>query len=156
MIDKHNDIYFMKQAIKQAQIALKKDEVPIGCVLVKNGEILARGYNQKVAKNSALHHAEIICLNKAQKKLKDWHLMDCTLYVTLEPCPMCAGACINARIGRIVFGAYDPKAGCCGTLYNIPQDARFNHRPELSGGVMQEECGQLLSDFFKTKRKEKA
>lgn len=156
MIDKNKDIFFMKQAIKQAQIAARKDEVPIGCVIVKDNLIIARGYNQKIKRNSAIHHAEMNCIDKAQKKLKDWHLMDCTLYATLEPCPMCAGACVNARIGRIVFGAYDQKAGCCGTLYNIPCDTRFNHRPEVCGGVCEKECAQLLTDFFKTKRKEKA
>ena len=156
MIENQKDVHFMRLALKQAKVALKKDEVPIGCVLVKDGQVIARGHNQKVTLNSALHHAEIVCLQRAQKKLNDWHLMDCTLYVTLEPCPMCAGACINARVGRVVFGAHDPKAGCCGTLYNLPQDARFNHRPEVCGGVLDLECGQLLTDFFRNKRKEKA
>ena len=150
-----DDEYFMKQALKQAQKALKIDEVPIGCVVVKNNKVLGSGFNQKIKKNSALEHAEIVALKKAQKKLGDWHLNDCTLYVTLEPCPMCAGACINTRVGRVVFGASDPKAGCCGTLYNLPEDKRFNHRPEVTGGVLQDECGKILTQFFKTKRKEK-
>ena len=154
--DNKDDIYFMGLAIKEAKRACAQDEVPIGCVLVKDGTVVSKGHNQKVKRNSAIHHAEMICLNKAQKKLKDWHLLDCTLYVTLEPCPMCAGACINTRVEKIVFGAYDPKAGCCGTLYNLPQDARFNHRPKVVGGVLEKECGQLLTNFFKTKRKEKA
>ena len=150
-----DDEYFMKQALKQAQKALKIDEVPIGCVVVKNNKVLGSGFNQKIKKNSALEHAELVALKKAQKKLGDWHLNDCTLYVTLEPCPMCAGACINTRVGRVVFGASDPKAGCCGTLYNLPEDKRFNHRPEVTGGVLQDECGKILTQFFKTKRKEK-
>lgn len=149
------DIFFMQMALKQAQIAYKKDEVPIGCVIVKDDVVIAKGYNKKITKNSALLHAEIVALKKAQKKLNDWHLNDCTLYVTLEPCPMCAGACINTRIKKIVFGAPDPKAGCCGTLYNLAQDARFNHRPQVVGGVLWQECGQILSNFFKSKRKEK-
>ena len=149
------DVFFMQKALKQAQIAYKKDEVPIGCVIVKNDVVIAKGYNQKIAKNNALMHAELIALKNAQKKLNDWHLNECTMYVTLEPCPMCAGACINTRLGRIVFGAPDSKAGCCGTLYNLPQDKRFNHRPQVEGGVLQKECGQILSNFFKGKRKEK-
>ncbi len=149
------DVFFMQMALKQAQIAYKKDEVPIGCVIVKDDVVIAKGYNQKTTKNSALLHAEIVALKKAQKKLNDWHLNDCTLYVTLEPCPMCAGACINTRIKKIVFGAPDPKAGCCGTLYNLAQDIRFNHRPQVVGGVLGQECGQILSNFFKGKRKEK-
>ena len=149
------DIFFMQMALKQAQIAYKKDEVPIGCVIVKDDVVIAKGYNKKITKNSALLHAEIVALKKAQKKLNDWHLNDCTLYVTLEPCPMCAGACINTRIKKIVFGEKEKKAGCCGTLYNLAQDARFNHRPQVVGGVLGQECGQILSNFFKSKRKEK-
>ena len=106
-------------------------------------------------KHNALEHAELIALKRAQKKLHDWHLNDCTLYVTLEPCPMCAGACINTRVGKIVFGAKDPKAGCCGSLYNLPIDQRFNHRPDVVGGILEQECGDILSKFFKNKRKEK-
>lgn len=150
-----DDNYFMGLAIKQAQKAFFCDEVPVGCVVVKNGEVISRAYNQKIKTNSALEHAELVALKKAQKKLDDWHLNDCTLFVTLEPCPMCAGACINARVGRIVFGAYDKKAGCCGTLYNLPIDKRFNHRPQVVGGVREKECANLLSSFFKSKRKEK-
>ena len=153
-MDENKDKFFMELALSEAKKAYELDEVPIGCVVVKDGKVLSRGHNQKVQKNSALHHAEIIALNKAQKKLDDWHLYDCTLYVTLEPCPMCAGACINTRVGRIVFGASDPKAGCCGTLYNLPEDKRFNYRPKVWGGVLEDECGSILTKFFKEKRKE--
>lgn len=145
--------FFMKEAIKQANTASKYDEVPVGAVVVMNDKIIAKAYNKKNQKNNALLHAEILALNKAQRKLKTWHLEDCELFVTLEPCPMCAGACINTRLKRIIFGAYDSKAGCCGTLYNLPTDARFNHRPEVVGGVLEKECATLLSQFFKQKRK---
>ena len=146
---------FMQEALKEAKKAYKKDEVPIGAVFVRNGEIIARAHNTKNAKKDALLHAEVEVLRKAQKKLNDWHLNDCDLYVTLEPCPMCAGACINARVRAIYFGAYDKKAGCCGSLYNLPEDKRFNHRPEVVGGVCGEECGEILSLFFREKRKNK-
>ena len=144
---------FMLQALKEAEKAFKLDEVPVGAVVVKNGEIIAKAHNTKNKRKNALLHAEMEALTKAQKKLQDWHLNECDLYVTLEPCPMCAGACINARVRAIYFGAYDKKAGCCGTLYNLPQDARFNHRPEVTGGILEAECGEILSNFFKNKRK---
>lgn len=145
----------MQLAIKQAKKAESFDEVPIGAVVVKDGKVIATGYNKKNKNKNSILHAEMIALNKAMKKLGDWHLYDCTLVVTLEPCPMCAGACINARIGRIVFGAFDPKAGCCGSLYNLPVDKRFNHRPEVIGGVLEKECALLLSNYFKGKREAK-
>ena len=151
----NNDEQFMRLALNEAQKAFLCDEVPIGCVVVKNGVVVGKGFNKKMHNHSALEHAELVALKKAQKKLHDWHLCDCTLYVTLEPCPMCAGACINTRLNKIVFGAFDPKAGCCGTLYNLPQDGRFNHRPQVVGGVLEHECAQILSKFFKNKRKEK-
>ena len=144
---------FMRVALEQAKKASKADEVPVGAVIVRGGEIIAKAYNKKIASKNALRHADMDVLNKAQKVLGDWHLMDCELYVTLEPCPMCAGACINARIGAIYFGASDMKAGCCGSLYNLPSDNRFNHRPKVMGGILEEECGRLLSDFFKAKRR---
>ena len=145
----------MQEAIKQARKALKYDEVPIGAVVVMNGKVIATGYNKKVTKNNTILHAEIVALQKAMRKIGDWRLNDCTLYVTLEPCPMCAGACINARVKRIVFGAFDPKAGCCGTLYNLPEDKRFNHRAEVLGGIKEEECANLLKEFFAKRRKMK-
>lgn len=145
----------MQIALKEAEKAYKKDEVPVGAVVVRGGEVIARAHNAKNRKKDALLHAEMEVLHKAQKKLNDWHLNDCDLYVTLEPCPMCAGACINARVRAIYFGAYDKKAGCCGSLYNLPEDKRFNHRPEVHGGVCEAECGAILSRFFESKRNKK-
>ena len=149
----HTPEFFMRQAILLAQKAASLDEVPVGAVIVQNDKVIARAYNTKNKKKDALLHAEMSALRKAQKKLGDWHLNDCDLYVTLEPCPMCAGACINTRLRTIYFGAYDEKAGCCGTLYNLPQDTRFNHRPNVVGGVLEQECSTLLTQFFKNKRK---
>ena len=144
--------HYMRQALLLAKKAALYDEVPVGAVIVHNGKIIAKAYNTKNKKQNALLHAEISALNKAQKKLNTWHLEECALYVTLEPCAMCAGACINTRLGAIYFGAFDAKAGCCGTLYSLPSDTRFNHRPKVEGGIMQEECGKILSEFFKKKR----
>ena len=149
----HTPEFFMRQAILLAQKAASLDEVPVGAVIVQNDKVIARAYNTKNKKKDALLHAEMSALRKAQKKLGDWHLNDCDLFVTLEPCPMCAGACINTRLRTIYFGAYDEKAGCCGTLYNLPQDTRFNHRPNVVGGVLEQECSTLLTQFFKNKRK---
>lgn len=149
----HTPEFFMRQAVLLAQKAASLDEVPVGAVVVQNDKVIARAYNTKNKKKDALLHAEMSALAKAQKKLGDWHLNDCDLYVTLEPCPMCAGACINTRLRTIYFGAYDEKAGCCGTLYNLPQDTRFNHRPNVVGGVLEQECSTLLTQFFKNKRK---
>ncbi len=144
---------FMTQAIKIAVKGLKYDEVPIGAVIVKDGEIIARAHNKKETKDCAVAHAEIIAIQQAVKKVGNWRLHGCDIYVTLEPCPMCAGALINSRIDGIYFGAYDPKAGCCGTLYNLPEDERFNHRCKVQGGIMEKECAELLSNYFKQKRK---
>ncbi len=147
------DIIFMRMALKEAEKAQKKGEVPIGAVLVLNDKVIARTHNLRQTTKDATAHAEILAIKKASKKLKTWHLVDCELYVTLEPCPMCSGAIINSRINRVIFGAYDSKAGCCGTLYNLPQDARFNHRPkEIIGGVLENECADILSKFFKSLR----
>ena len=142
----------MNVALKEARKAFDKNEVPVGCVIVKDNKIIARAHNQRHTKNSVLGHAEIIAIQKANKKLNTWILEGCTIYVTLEPCPMCAGAIINSRISNVYFGAYDQKAGCAGTLYNLPQDERFNHRAKVVGGVMEQECKNLLSEFFKQKR----
>lgn len=144
---------FMKMAIKQALVGQALDEVPIGAVIVKDGKVIAKAHNLKEKKSCANYHAEMVAIAKACKKIGDWRLTGCDIYVTLEPCAMCAGALINARIDNIYFGAYDPKAGCCGTLYNLPEDGRFNHRPQVEGGILQEQCANLLSEFFKTKRK---
>lgn len=147
-----DDHYFMKKALLQAQVAYKKGEVPVGAVVVKDGEIISRGYNLRESTNDPTAHAELLAMKKAAKKLNSWRLSGCTLYVTLEPCPMCTGLIINSRIDKVVFGAYDQKAGCCTTLYHLATDERFNHRASVLGGVIEEECAKILSDFFKEKR----
>ncbi|MBQ8177642.1 MAG: tRNA adenosine(34) deaminase TadA [Clostridia bacterium] len=146
-------IRFMRLAIKEAQKAETYDEVPIGAVIVKDGKVIARAHNKKETKNQATRHAEIEAIEKATKKVGNWWLEDCDIYVTLEPCAMCAGALINSRLRNIYFGAYDKKAGCCGSLYNLPVDTRFNHRLGVEGGILQEECATLLTNYFKKKRK---
>ncbi len=143
---------FMKEAIRQAKKASKIGEAPIGAVIVRNGEIISRGYNKRETKKNSLCHAEIIAIDKACKKLGGWRLPDCDMYVTLEPCPMCAGAVIQSRINNVYFGAYDKKAGCAGSLCNLFDEVTFNHKVEALGGYMQEECSKLLSDFFKELR----
>ena len=146
------DILFMQAAIEQAMLAASEDEVPVGAVVVKDGEIISRGRNRRELGKNALYHAETEAIDNACKALGGWRLMGCTLYVTLEPCPMCAGAIINSRIERVVFGAYDKKAGSCGSVVNL-FELPYNHKPELSGGVLEEECAELLSSFFKKLRK---
>ena len=143
----------MKKALAQAQLAASKDEVPIGCVIIYKDKILSRAYNQREKKQSSLAHAEILAIEKACKKLGSWRLEDCTLYVTLEPCPMCTGAIIQSRIPRVVFGAYDPKGGCMGSCTNLLEVKGFNHYPTIEGGILQEECASLLKAFFRQKRK---
>lgn len=146
---------FMKEAIKQARKAAAIEEVPIGCVIVQNDKIIARGYNRRNTQGCTLAHAELIAIRKASRKLQDWRLEDCTLYVTLEPCPMCAGAILQARIPRIVIGTMNPKAGCAGSILNILQNQRFNHQVEQTEGVLQQECQQMMQDFFQTLRRQK-
>ncbi|MCR5119551.1 MAG: tRNA adenosine(34) deaminase TadA [Lachnospiraceae bacterium] len=142
------DIKFMKQALKQACKAAELKEVPIGCVIVHEGKIIARGYNRRNCDRSVLAHAEISAIKKAAKKIGDWRLEECTLYVTLEPCQMCAGAIVQARIPRVVYACKNPKAGCAGSVLNILQMKEFNHRCEVSSGILEEECSRLLSSFF--------
>lgn len=149
------DAYYMKLAIKEAQKSLLIDEVPIGAIIVQNGKIIARAHNCVETKKNSLKHAEIIAIEKAIKKTGYKHLLDCTLYVTLEPCTMCAGAIVLSRIPKIVFGAYDAKAGCCGTVYNICGDGKLNHKPEIVAGVLQNECADMLSNFFSVLRAKK-
>jgi len=144
--------YFMQQALLEAQKAYAKDEVPVGAVIVMNGEIIGAGHNCRESDNDPTMHAEIVAIRAASRQLKSWRLSGCDLSVTLEPCPMCAGAIIQSRIDRVVFGAFDPKAGCAGTLYNLLSDTRFNHRAEIISGVNEEECAKLLRLFFKDKR----
>ncbi|MBR2860930.1 MAG: tRNA adenosine(34) deaminase TadA [Clostridia bacterium] len=148
-----DDYYFMKKALEQANRAYKAGEVPVGAVVVKDGKIIARGFNERETKQDPTAHAELLAMKRASKKLSSWRLTGCTLFVTLEPCPMCSGVIINSRIDRVVFGAYDQKAGCCTTLYHLCNDERFNHRAQVLGGVMEEECAEILSSFFKEKRK---
>ena len=148
-----NDEYFMKKAISLAKKAYKKDEVPVGAILVKDGEIIATSYNLKESHNNATHHAEILVLNKAYKNLNSWRLQDTTLYVTLEPCMMCTGAIIQSRISRVVFGAYDPKGGSIASNIIIDNVKGINHSFEYLGGVLEEECSTLLKNYFKEKRK---
>lgn len=149
------DEYFMKEAIRQAKKAEKINEVPIGCVIVREGKIIARGYNKRNLKKTALAHAEIIAIAKAGKIAGDWRLEDCTMYVTLEPCQMCAGAIVQARMKRVVIGSRNAKAGCAGSVLNLLQEERFNHQVELTEGVLQEECSEMLSAFFKDLRRAK-
>ena len=146
-------IRFMRLAIKEAKKAELIDEVPIGAVIVKDGKVIARAHNKKESKNQATRHAEIEAIEKATKKVGNWWLEDCDIYVTLEPCAMCAGALINSRLRNIYFGAYDKKGGCCGSLYNLPVDVRFNHRLGVEGGILEAECASLLTNYFKKKRK---
>ncbi|MFA1014200.1 tRNA adenosine(34) deaminase TadA [Dubosiella newyorkensis] len=150
-----NEIDWMKKAILQAKVAMKKNEVPIGCVIVRDGKIIARAHNLRESQQIATKHAELIAIERACKKLKTWRLEDCDLYVTLEPCPMCAGAIILSRIRSVTFGAYDPKGGCAGSCTDLFHVKGFNHYPEVHGGILEEECAQLLKDFFRQKRKEK-
>jgi tRNA(adenine34) deaminase len=144
---------YMKEAIKQAKKAYALNESPIGCVIVHDGRIIARGYNRRNTDKTTLGHAEITAIKKASRIIGDWRLEDCTLYVTLEPCQMCAGAIIQARIPRVVIGAMNPKAGCAGSILNLLEMPQFNHQCEVIRGVMGDECSRLMSQFFKELRK---
>lgn len=150
-----SDESFMKQAVKQAKKAYDKLETPIGCVIVHEDKIIARGYNKRNMKKNTLAHAEILAINKASKVLGDWRLEDCTMYVTLEPCPMCAGAIVQARIPRVVIGSMNPKAGCAGSVLNLLQQGGLNHQVEITKGVLAEECSELMTSFFRELRKKK-
>ena len=144
---------FMKEALKEAKKAYDKLEVPVGCVIVKNGKIIARSHNQKETKLDTTKHAEILAIQKASKKLEAWRLIDCEMYVTLEPCSMCAGAIINSRIKKVYIGTLDPKTGAAGSVLNLFEDYKFNHKVEIEKGILQEECEGILKDFFKKLRK---
>ena len=145
---KAEDEKYMKEAIKQAKKAAKIGDVPIGCVLVKDGEIIARGYNRRNADKTVLSHAEVTSIKRACKKEGDWRLEDCTLYVTLEPCPMCAGAIVQARIPRVVIGSMNSKAGCAGSVLNLLKEPGFNHQAQVVTGILEEECSEMMSSFF--------
>lgn len=147
--------YFMKQAIKEAEKAYKKLEVPVGAVIVKEGKIIARAHNQKETKTDTTKHAEILAIQKASKKLKSWRLIDCEMYVTLEPCTMCAGAIINSRIKKVYIGATDEKTGAVGSVLNLFDDYTFNHKVESETGILKTQCEDILKIFFKELRKMK-
>ena len=144
---------FMKQALKEAKKAYEKLEVPVGAIIVKDGKIIARAHNQKETKFDTTKHAEILAIQKASKKLNSWRLLDCEMYVTLEPCSMCAGALINSRIKKVYIGASDEKTGAVGSVLNLLDDYTFNHKVEYEKGILQDECEELLKDFFKNLRK---
>lgn len=146
---------FMKEALRQAKKAAAVDETPVGAVIVHEGKIISRGYNRRETKKNALLHAEITAIDKACKKLGGWRLIECDMYVTLEPCPMCAGAIINSRIDNLYFGAYDKKSGCCGSAVNLFESGMFNHNVNVIGGLLEEECAEVLSEFFQKLRKSK-
>lgn len=146
------DEKYMKMALAQAKKAYAREETPIGCVIVHQDKVIARGYNKRNWKKNTLAHAEILAIHKASKALGDWRLEDCTMYVTLEPCPMCAGAIVQARISRVVVGSMNPKAGCAGSVMNLLQTSGFNHQVELETGVLGEECSQIMTEFFRELR----
>ena len=146
------DKKFMEMALKEARKAKEIGEVPIGAVIVKNGEVIARGYNKRESLKNPLAHAEILAIDEASKILDSWRLLDCTMYVTIEPCAMCAGAIVNSRIERLVIGAMDPKMGACGSVVDLVRHEKFNHRVELVSGVLEEECSGIMKDFFRELR----
>lgn len=145
----------MKEAIRQAKKARALEEVPIGCVIVRDGQIIARGYNRRNTDENTLSHAELNAIKKASKKLGDWRLEGCTMYVTLEPCQMCAGALMQSRIDKVVIGSMNPKAGCAGSVLNLLEMDGFNHKVEVERGILQEECSTMLSEFFRELREKK-
>ena len=144
--------YYMSLALKLAQEAFDSGEVPVGCVVVRNGEVIGEGRNMREELSSALLHAEAVAIHRACKRLGDWRLTDCKLFVTLEPCLMCAGAIVNSRLPEVYYGAKDENAGACGSILNVFEEG-FGHRPKLYGGILETECGELLSEFFKKRRK---
>ena len=150
-----NEKDYMGIALEEAKLAFSQDEVPIGAVIVRNGEILARGHNLRETTHSGIWHAEMKVIDEACRKLGTWHLDDCDLYVTLEPCPMCAGACIQSRIRNVYFGAYDPKGGSVATVQRMFRKKAYNHHPSSHGGILKEECAAILKEYFKSKRKNK-
>ena len=150
MLSDHEEI--MREAYKLAQTAAQNGDVPVGAVVIRDGQIIGRGQNMRQRTGDPSAHAEIIAMREAAETVGSWNLSGCSLYVTLEPCPMCAGAVIVSRMDNVYFGAYDRELGCCGTLYNLPEDERMNHRANVYGGIMEDACSQILTDFFKSKR----
>lgn len=149
------DEFFMQEALKEAAKAMERKEVPIGAVVVKDGAVIARGFNLRETAKDPTAHAEILAIREASRVLGGWRLHGCDLYVTIEPCPMCAGAIMMARIDRLIIGAMDPKAGAAGSLLNIPEDERFNHRTQILRGILEEECAEIMKTFFRELRKSK-
>lgn len=154
-LQRKTDEKYMKEALKQAKKAYALEETPIGCVIVRDNRIIARGYNRRNTDKSPLAHAEIAAIKRASKKTGDWRLEDCTLYVTLEPCQMCAGAIVQARMERVVVGCMNPKAGCAGSVLNLLQMEAFNHQAALTTGILEEECSQMMKQFFRELRQKK-
>ena len=152
-MSERNDEYYMRLALEEAAKAAAEDEVPIGALIVKDGEVIARTHNGKERANCAVYHAEILAIMEATKQVGNWWLEDCTLYVTLEPCAMCAGAVVNSRLKRVVYGARDERYGFMGSLANLSEDYPLNHSVSVTGGVLAEPCASILSDFFRKKRK---
>jgi tRNA(adenine34) deaminase len=146
------DDYFMRLAVREAERALEHDDVPIGAVLVREGEVVAAAHNERELRQDPTAHAEIVALREAARALGGWRVLDTVVYVTLEPCAMCAGAIVLARVPRVVFGASDPKAGACGSVLDVLGEPRLNHRPDVAGGLLARECGELLSEFFASRR----
>ena len=142
------DAYYMNEALKEARHAYNLNEVPIGCVIVKDDKIIARAANERVTRGNVLYHAEILAIGQACEAIGDWRLEDCRIYITIEPCPMCAGAIIQARIPMVVYGAKNPKAGCGGSILNILEEPRFNHQAQVISGVLEEECANIMKEFF--------
>ena len=156
MMEIFDDKYWMRMALREAEKAYEAEEVPIGCVIILDNKIIGRGYNQRRMLADSTAHAEMIAISAACQSIGDWRLEETVMYVTMEPCPMCAGAIVLSRIPRLVYGVADPKAGACGTLYNIVRDVRLNHMVEVVGGIMEDESRALLQDFFKKLREGKS
>jgi tRNA(adenine34) deaminase len=146
------DEYFMRLALREAERALEHDDIPVGCVVVKDGEVIGSGHNEREVRGDPTAHAELIALRDAARKLGSWRVLDSVLYVTLEPCAMCAGAIVLARVPRVVFGTPDPKAGACGSVLNVLAEPRLNHRPQVESGLLAEDCAALLRSFFASRR----
>ena len=144
-----DDIMYMEAALNEARIAFELNEVPIGCVIVHQDEIIARGHNRRTTEKNVLRHAELIAIDEACRFVGDWRLEDCRIYVTIEPCPMCAGAILQARFPVLVYGAKNPKAGCVGSILNLLDNPNFNHRAEVVAGVLEEQCAGLMKEFFR-------
>src|SRR5216117_3372570 len=154
MIEPPTDVYFMLEALRMARKAVKADEVPVGAVVVREGKIIGRAYNQVELLKDATAHAEMLALTQAEAAVSDWRLTDCDLYVTKEPCAMCAGALVHTRVRRVIFGCTDPSAGAAGSMMNLLQMSAFNHRCEITSGILQDECAAILQNFFRQRRNE--